>query len=105
MKEYVDILDFALPYLYGPWDLEKFHARASSEALGLRKILSSASLQALGFKKMLKFPFLQLQPIGEVSLFCLLHLSSELFLLTYSSKKVTVKRMVSQPGSSQCVPN
>jgi len=27
MKEYVDILDLVLPYLYEPWDLEKFHAR------------------------------------------------------------------------------
>ena len=61
---------------------------------GLRKILSSASIQALGFEKMLSFPFLQLQPVGEapsvawceVSLFCLLHISSKLFLLTYSSK-------------------
>ena len=73
MKKYVDILDLALPYLYGPWDLEKFrappsyslwnyekiqispllygpwdldklHAKASSWALGLRKILSSASI-------------------------------------------------------------
>ena len=26
MKEYVDILDLTLPYLYGPWDLEKFWA-------------------------------------------------------------------------------
>ena len=26
------------PALYGPWDLEKFHARASSWALGLGKI-------------------------------------------------------------------
>ena len=24
MKKYVDMLDLALPYLYGPWDLEKF---------------------------------------------------------------------------------
>ena len=62
MKKYVNILDLALPYLYGPWehrlhivsgtwknsefspfygpwDLEKFHARASSWALGLGKIL------------------------------------------------------------------
>ena len=29
MKEFDDIFDLALPYLYGPWDLEKFHARAS----------------------------------------------------------------------------
>jgi len=49
------------PPLYGPWDLENFHARASTWALGLRNILSltlgsgsSASIQALGFKKMLK---------------------------------------------------
>ena len=39
------------PPLYGPWDLEKFHAGASSLALGLGKILSSASIKALGFKK------------------------------------------------------
>ena len=76
------------------WDLEKFHAGASSQVLGLGKILSSASIQALGFEKMLSFPFLRLQPVGEapsvvrceVSLFCLLHISSKLFLLTYSSK-------------------
>ena len=24
MKKYVDVLDLALPCLYGPWDLEKF---------------------------------------------------------------------------------
>ena len=35
MKKYVDILDLAFPYLYGPWDLEKFHVRASSWALEL----------------------------------------------------------------------
>ena len=29
MKEYVDILDLVLPYLYGPWDLEKFRALPS----------------------------------------------------------------------------
>jgi len=34
---------------------------------------------------MLSFPFLRLQPVGEVSLFCLLHISSKLFLLTYNS--------------------
>ena len=38
MKKYVNIMHLALPYLYGPWDLEKFHARASSSALGLGKI-------------------------------------------------------------------
>ena len=38
MKKYVNILDSALPYLYGHWDLEKFHTRASSWALGLGKI-------------------------------------------------------------------
>ena len=30
------------PSLYGPWDLEKFHVRTSSWALGLRNISSSA---------------------------------------------------------------
>ena len=78
------ILNF--PPLYGPWDLEKFHAPTSSWALGLSKILSSASIQALGFEKMLSFPFLQLQPAGEVSLFCLLYISSKLFLLTYNCR-------------------
>ena len=108
MKKYVKVLDLALPYLYGPldlekfrappsyslWGLEKFHAGASSQALGLRTILSSTSIQALRFEKILNFPFLRLQPVGEapslarceVSLFCLLHISSKLFLLTYSSK-------------------
>ena len=72
MKEYVSILDLALPYLYAPWDfetfrfpslymslgtwknstpelpselwdLEKFHARASSWAMGLGIILSLTS--------------------------------------------------------------
>ena len=52
MKKYVNILDLALPNLYGSsdlekfrappsyslWDLEKFHARASSWALRLGKI-------------------------------------------------------------------
>ena len=62
------------PPLCGPWDWEKFHAGASSQALGLlRKIRSSASIEALRFEKMLSFPFLRLQPAGEVSLFCLLH--------------------------------
>jgi len=96
--------------LYMALGLEKIHARASSWALGLGKIsifiptstymeigseiLSPASIQALGFEKMLSFLFLRLQPVGEapsvarfeVSLFCLLHISSKLFLLTYSSK-------------------
>jgi len=43
MKEYEEIcrlLDFALPYLYGPWDLGKFRIRASFKALELRKSLS-----------------------------------------------------------------
>ena len=39
MKKYVDIL-----YLYGPWNLEKFHARASSWDMGLGKISSFASI-------------------------------------------------------------
>ena len=97
MKKYVNILDLAFPYLYGLppglWDLEKFHTGASSQALRLRKILRSASMQVLGFEKMLSFPFLRLQPVGEapsvarceVTLFCLLHISSKLFLLTYSA--------------------
>jgi len=29
MKKYVDVLDLALSYLYGPWDLEKFGALPS----------------------------------------------------------------------------
>ena len=29
MKKYVNILDLALPYLYGPWDLQKFRAPPS----------------------------------------------------------------------------
>jgi len=82
--------------------VEKFHARASSWALGLGKIslfiptftymeigsgiLSPASIQALGFEKIFTFLFLRLEPVGEVSLFCLLHISSKLFLSTYSSK-------------------
>ena len=94
MKKYIDILDLTLTHLYGPWDLEKFHARTSSwalvlgkipdpsfsKALGLGKILSSASIQALRFKKLLSFSFLQLQPVGEVPFFCLHHISSKLFL-------------------------
>ena len=44
-EKYVEnINEIALPYLYGPWDLGKFHARASSWALGLKKISSSASI-------------------------------------------------------------
>ena len=41
MKKYVNILDLALPYQYGSWDLEKFQAPPSYslwDALGLRKI-------------------------------------------------------------------
>ena len=30
MKKYVNILDLAFPYLYGPWDLEKFRAPPSN---------------------------------------------------------------------------
>ena len=36
-------IPISLP-LYGSWDLEKFHARASSRALGLGKMSSSASI-------------------------------------------------------------
>ena len=32
------------PPLYGPWNLEKFHTRASSLALGHGKVSSSASI-------------------------------------------------------------
>ena len=75
----------------GLWDLEKFQAlplyRLNLYRLwGLGKILNSASIQALRFEKMLSFSFLRLQPVGEVSLFCLLHISFKLFMLTYSSK-------------------
>ena len=141
MKKYVNILDLALLYLYGRWDIKKSEHRLHivsgtwknskfspsiwvlsgkiphlSFLLGsetwknfdlhpyiyiygdrlwnLEKILSPASIQALGFEKMLSFLFLRLQPVGEtpsvarfeVSLSCLLHISSKLFLLTYSSK-------------------
>ena len=37
MKKYVDILDLALPYLYGPWDLEKFRAPPSYSLWDLEK--------------------------------------------------------------------
>jgi len=134
MKKYVNILDLALSYPYGSWDLERFWAPPSCSLWNLEKcqifplcmglgnwknfmpehppglksisipsstymeigsgILSPASLQALGFEKMLSFLFLRLQPAGEapnvarceMSLFCLLHISSKLFLLTYISK-------------------
>ena len=33
MKEYVNISDLAFPYLYGPWDLEKFRAPPSYYSL------------------------------------------------------------------------
>ena len=42
MKKYVNVLDFALPYLYGPWDLEKFRAPPSYNLWG--KILNSSPL-------------------------------------------------------------
>ena len=82
MDEYVKNMKNSPSYRLG--DLEKFHGRASSWALGLGKILSSASIQALGFEKMLSFPFLRLQHVDEapsvarcdVSLFRLLHISS-----------------------------
>ena len=37
MKKYVNILDLALPYLYGPWDLEKFRAVPSYSLWDLGK--------------------------------------------------------------------
>ena len=110
VMEYEEICQF--PYIYmglgtgknstselppALWDLEKFR----SSSLHLHNymeigsgILSPASIQALGFEKMLSFPFLRLQPVDEapsvarceVSLFCLLHISSKLFLLIYSCK-------------------
>ena len=81
----------------------KFHARAPSWTLGLGKISSFASIQVLGFEKMLSFPFPRLQPVGEtpsgarceVSHFCLLLISSKLFLLTYSSRPQKCERAVS----------
>ena len=74
----------------GLWDLDKFQVvplyrliqalglgkiprwSLLLSSLGLRKIMSSASIQVLGFEKMLSFPFLRLQPVGEVSPFSLL---------------------------------
>ena len=55
MKKYVNILDLAFPYLYGPWDLEKFHARASSWALGLEKIPRRSLLLSSGTWKNSEF--------------------------------------------------
>ena len=37
MKEYIDILDLALPYLYDPWDSEKFRAPPSYSLWDLQK--------------------------------------------------------------------
>ena len=37
MKEYVNVLDLALPYLYGLWDLEKFQAPPSYNLWDLEK--------------------------------------------------------------------
>ena len=37
MNKYVNILDLALPYLYGPWDLEKFRAQPSYSPWDLDK--------------------------------------------------------------------
>ena len=37
MKKYVDILDLALPYLYGPWDLEKLRFLPRYMGLGTWK--------------------------------------------------------------------
>ena len=107
MKKYGNILDLALPYLCGPWDLEKF--RILPLYMGLRtwkKFHAQAPSWTLGFEKMLSFPFLRLQSVGEapryarceVSLFCLLHISSKLFPLTYSSK---VFGEVTSPNTSR----
>ena len=119
-KEYVNIiLDLALPYLYGPWnlekfrappsyslwDLEKFHAWTFSWALGLGKIsifIPASTYTEIGsgtwknselclytgsgiWKNVELFlPFITACWRGS-TLF-LLHISSKLFLLTYSSK-------------------
>ena len=37
MEEYVNILGLALPYLYGPWDLEKFRILPLYMGLGTWK--------------------------------------------------------------------
>ena len=66
MEEYEEILDLALPYLYGSWDLEKFRTPPSYSlwdlekfrilplyvwALGLGKFHAGASSWALGLGK------------------------------------------------------
>ena len=37
MKKYINILDLALSYLYGPWDSEKFRAPPSYSLWDLEK--------------------------------------------------------------------
>ena len=41
--EYVNILDLALPHLYGPWDLEKFRNLPLYGPWDLRKFHAGAS--------------------------------------------------------------
>ena len=134
MKKYVNILDLALPYLYGPWDLEKFREPPSYslwdlekfrilplcmdlgtwknstpelppglwnlekfQALPLYRLIQALGLgkknstpepppkppgtykkselclyTGSGIWKNVELPFLRFQPVGEVSLFCLL---------------------------------
>ena len=99
MKEYVNILDLTLQYVYGSWDLEKFRAPPSYSLWDLEKFRILPLHVGFGTWKNLDLhpyiyiygdrlwdPFLRLQHVGEVSLFCLLHISSKLFLSIYSSK-------------------
>ena len=44
MKKYFNILDLALPYLYKPWDLEKFRAPSLYSLWDLEKIPDSPPL-------------------------------------------------------------
>ena len=50
-KKYVDILNLALPYLYGPWDLRKFRAPPSYSLWDLEQFRSLHIYMGFGIWK------------------------------------------------------
>ena len=58
MKKYVNILDLALPYLYEPWDLEKFRAPPSYSLWDLEKFRTLPLCMGLGTGKIPRPSFL-----------------------------------------------
>ena len=70
MKEYVNILNLALPYLYGPWDLEKFRAAPSYSLWGRGKIPNSPPLYGpWDLKKFQIPPFIWALALGKILIF------------------------------------